>query len=377
MLVPFEMHARTSCPSTDTIEQMELKKLAVKNFRSYRDRVFEFSENTTLVIGPNTAGKTNLLEAIHLLGTGSTWRPGVDQDMIRWGADVGWVHGLIEPDEVKLSIRVTRGEVNGKKVATKRYFINNAGKRRSDFLAEFSVVLFSPEDMLLVTDSPGTRRRYLNQVLETADLHYREHKREYDKVLRSRNALLDRIAEGKASEKRLSYWDEMLVGAGAYLTQARGEYLGFLNSRQHEMNSSTYFEYLPKRVTIEKLQNYRKKELGYGATLIGPHRDDFMFYIDYGNGTKRDLSISGSRGQQRTAVFWLKLGELAFVTDKRQQRPVLLLDDLFSELDHDRRERLFGVIPHHQTILTTTDIHLIEKSFLDKVRLIDLNGTIQ
>lgn len=370
---------------------MQINRLVLQNYRSYQKREFEFNPNSTLIIGPNTSGKTNLLEAIYLLAHGQSWRPGLDQNLIHWGDEVGRVRGEIRARsaeltgrkatevgertglaETELEVVLTTGEVQGKRVSPKRYLVNGVGKRRQDFLDHFAVVIFSPEDLMLILNSPSTRRRYLDTVLEGVNRRYRLTKLEYDQALKARNALLDRIREGKAGSAELEYWDEVLIGAGQYLTGKREEFIAFVNRGQDPLGEKNQLAYLKSAISAQRLQSYRQQELAYGATLVGPHRDDFKFEARSERTETRNLAVYGSRGQQRTAVFWLKLGELAFVTQELGRQPVLLLDDLFSELDHQRRRQLGQIIPHHQTILTTTDIHLLEKNFLDQVTVISL-----
>jgi DNA replication and repair protein RecF len=356
---------------------VEIKKLRLENFRSYSEAEFEFSPETTLIVGPNASGKTNLLEAIYLLAHGETWRPGVSAEMIRREEEVGRVKGVIgeiprSAAATEMEVVLTRGEVQGNKSAVKRYLVNGVGKRRRDFLDRFAVVLFSPEDIRLVLSSPRTRRVYLDRVLEGVDGNYRRRKVEYENALRMRNALLNQIREGKAGASELAYWSELVASAGRHLSRKREEFIKFVNQRPGKVNGDHRLRYEASEISLERLRSSYRREVAAGATLIGPHRDDFKFQISDAESLIRDLAVSGSRGEQRTAVFWLKLGELAYVTDKIGQQPVLLLDDLFSELDHERRRRLLEIIPRHQTILTTTDIHLIGKEFLRRVRLIEL-----
>lgn len=362
---------------------MRINRLKLQNFRSYKQAEFRFSPNTTLIIGPNTSGKTNLLEAIYLLAHGQSWRPGLDRELIRWDEAVGRVGGEVEiggrreeegrdrEEEIRLEVVLTPGEVEGKKVAPKKYLVNGVGKRRQDFLDYFAVVLFSPEDMRLILDSPSTRRDYLDTVLESVDGSYRRRKLEYEKALRARNSLLDLVRDGKAKVAELEYWESLLVGNGEYLTKKRREFIDFVNQGAGSWGEENSLNYEPSEINLDRLTKYQKRDIAFGATLIGPHRDDFKFEIKREE-ENLDLSVFGSRSQQRLAIFWLKLRELDYVLESLKNRPVLLLDDLFSELDHFRRNQLLKIIPHHQTILTTTDISLINKDFLKDVEVIEL-----
>jgi DNA replication and repair protein RecF len=364
---------------------VRIRRLRLQNFRSYQQAEFRFSPNTTLIVGPNTSGKTNLLEAIYFLAHGQSWRPGLDRELIRWDEVVGRVRGEVEgggrrgeegrerKETIQLEIVLTRGEVGGKKVAPKKYLVNGAGKRKQDFLDHFAVVLFSPEDIRLILNSPSTRRDYLDAVLEGVDARYRRRKLEYEKALRARNSLLDLVRDGKARMAELEYWNSLLVSNGEYLTQKRKEFIGFVNQEVDSWREENRLNYEPSEVSLERLRKYQRREIAFGATLIGPHRDDFKFVMEE-EGEELNLSVYGSRSQQRLAIFWLKLRELNYVLESLKARPVLVLDDLFSELDRSYRNQLLKIIPHQQTILTTTDLGLLDKDFLSGVEVIELNS---
>jgi DNA replication and repair protein RecF len=366
---------------------VRINRLELQNFRSYQQAEFRFSPNTTLVVGPNTSGKTNLLEAIYLLAHGQSWRPGLDRELIRWNGMVGRVEGEVEiggrrgeegrdkEETIRLEIVLTSGEVEGKRVAPKKYLVNGAGKRRQDFLDHFAVVLFSPEDIRLILDSPSTRRDYLDAVLEGVDGHYRRRKLEYEKALRARNSLLDLVRDGKARMAELEYWNSLLVSNGEYLTQKRRGFIELVNQEADSWREENRLNYEPSEISLERLREYQRRDIAFGATLIGPHRDDFKFIMEK-DSEELDLSVYGSRSQQRLAIFWLKLRELDYVLKRLKNRPVLLLDDLFSELDHSHRDQLLKIIPHHQTILTTTDIGLLDEGFLKGVEVIELNSSL-
>lgn len=403
---------------------MILAKLVLQNFRSYGKKTFEFSPDVTLITGPNTSGKTNLLEAVYLLATGKSFRADRENEMISWRENVGRVIAEVgqpsarvssrsladsgpfgaglagrllspqsRPEETKLEAVLTTGEVIGQKAPLKKYLVNGVPRRQIDFVGNLRVVLFWPEDLELVTDSPSLRRRYLDSVLVQVDREYRRNIYSYERGLRQRNRLLDLIGEGKAHRHQLTFWDQLLIKAGAYITDKRQEYIDYVNKRSFLLGASQFALTYDRSVISEaRLLQYKDEEVAVGATLVGPHRDDFILEKSVkrkasgktedkpladcgGRGEPRkslDLSIYGSRGEQRLAVLWLKLAELDFIESKTEERPVLLLDDIFSELDEEHRELVTEVVDKQQTIMTATDESLVPKAKFKQMHVIRL-----
>jgi len=348
---------------------MILKKVRLTDFRNYQKKEFDFSKKVTLVVGPNTVGKTNLLEGIMLLATGKSFRAHLEQEMINYDQEIARVKGRMLSDQTTdLEIVLTRGEVGGERVAKKKYSVNGVSKRARDFVGKLRSVYFGPEDLELVTDSPSTRRRYFDMVLSQTDREYTRASLSYEKGLRQRNKLLERIRDEGAPRSQLIFWDQLLIRNGEYLTRAREEFIGFCNNQELKGKIPSFrLEYDKSIISPSRLADYAQEEVAAAATLVGPHRDDFSFILK-----KRDLSKFGSRGEQRLAILWLKLCELEFISQKEDERPVLLLDDIFSELDKTRRKLVLEVIPAQQTIITTTDIGLVEKDWQKEAKVIEL-----
>ncbi len=334
---------------------MILKTLKLQNFRSYKQANFEFSANTTLVLGNNGVGKTNLLEAIFLLATGRSFRADRDEQMVLYGQEFGRVSGQVE--EMNLAVVLT---------SPKRYFINNVGKRKMDFVGNLRVVLFRPEDIDLILGSPSIRRNYLDFVLEQADREYRRSSLSYKKGLRQRNKLLERIREGEAERKQLLFWDKLLIKNGDVITNKREEFLNFVGEKIKKRGMPLKLFYDKSTISETRLKQYEHNEVAAAKTLVGPHRDEFKFIYQRAGKLEKDLSLYGSRGEQRMAVLGVKLAELEFLDksiDGEADRPVLLLDDIFSELDHDHREVVLNLLEKQQTIITATDKHLLPKKY--------------
>ena len=370
---------------------MTIDNLQLQNFRNYSKKEFSFSFPTTIIIGPNASGKTNLFEAIFLLALGKSFRAEQDREMVAFGKEVGRIKGVIKQlnneagkeerrEKIELEVVLTQGQVMGTKTPIKKYSINGVGKRMIDFIGNLHIVLFWPQDLELVTDSPSIRRRYLDFVLYQVDREYRRTLISYEKGLQQRNRVLEAIRDFRAHRHQLIFWDQLLIKNGEYITRKREEYIDFINKSEirnpksertsdvqinsNFQNSNYQLEYDKSIISPTRLAQYSQEEEASGVTLVGPHRDDFKFQIVNSKYEERDLSHFGSRGEQRLAILWLKLGELAFIEQATGEKPVLLLDDILSELDHEHRRIIFKVISNQQTIITTTDLHLIEKDKL-------------
>lgn len=326
---------------------MILTTLTLQNFRSYSKKTFDFSPQTTLIVGPNTAGKTNILEAIAFLATGKSFRADQDREAVRWGSELSRMNAKCQMlnDECELELVLTSGEVQGAKAPLKKYLVNGVPRRQIDFMGNLRAVLFWPEHLELVTDSPSLRRKYLDSVLVQVDREYRRNLMSYERGLRQRNRLLDLINEGKAGRPQLLFWDQLLIKAGGCLTDSRAAFIDFVNK-----NDNFALEYDKSIISESRLEQYAKEEVAAKATLVGPHRDDFTFFVG-----GRDMSKFGSRGQQRLTVLWLKLAELSYIEKEAGDRPILLLDDIFSELDEEHRELVIDLTGKQQTILTSAD----------------------
>ncbi|MGB9911653.1 MAG: DNA replication/repair protein RecF [Microgenomates group bacterium] len=353
---------------------MVINSLLLQNFRSYIRKEFNFSSGTNLLVGPNASGKTNLLEAIYLLATGKSFRAEVEEEMINYQSQIANIKGQIfdEKESKELEVILTRGEIQGRRVAKKIYKVNGINRRMIDFVGNLRVVYFGPEDLEIIVNSPATRRNYLDAVLEQVDKEYRRANLSYQKGLRQRNKLLEQIREEGRPRSILYFWDKLLISNGEIITKKREELINFIN-QQPEYFGKIFLEYKPSIISPQRLEKYAEKEVMAGMTLIGPHRDDFIVEIQEGKDKVRNLHIFGSRGEQRLAVFCLKLAEMEFINKKTGQLPVLLLDDIFSELDDKHRIELLKVIPRQQTIITTTDLNLVDVELRKKIFLINFN----
>lgn len=374
---------------------MLLQKIILQNFRSYTQSLFDFSPHTTVIIGPNTAGKTNLMEAIWLLSSGKSFRVEKDMQMVRFEKDVARVKGMIvgssnakrfgmgyksipaaggtegaegtkAEDKEVLEVMLASGETTGGRFV-KRYTVNDIPKRRADFAGHLPAVLFSPEELDIVSAGPSLRRRFLDDVLEQVDVEYRRATSLYEKALRQRNALLDLAKEtGRRKEEEFAYWDSLLIQNGQYITHTRELFLETINDTQKEI-FDIRVTYDKSTISEERLLQYKDAEMGAGVTLVGPHRDDFSIYKD-----ARELKYFGSRGQQRLGVLQLKLVQQRYIEKALQVKPLLLLDDIFSELDSQHMELVLSMLRDQQAIVTTTHKEFVKADHLKSATVIAL-----
>lgn len=336
---------------------MFLKSLFLQNFRNYSKSEFHFSKETTFIVGPNTSGKTNFLEAIYLLSTGKSFKTQNDLEAIQFKKEIGRIKGGIDGTDLEMVLTQT----------LKKYLVNGVSKRRVDFAGRLLTVLFSPSDLDLVTDSPSLRRNFLDSVLEQIDREYRLAIVSYSKALRQRNALLQKAQEkGLRNQKQFEYWDGILIKNGEIITQKREEFIEFVNKAEKEVFDFSIV-YDKSVISEERLLQYEDAEIGAGVTLVGPHRDDFIMRM----GTD-ELKSFGSRGQQRLTVLQLKLIQLLFIKQITGEQPILLLDDIFSELDQGHINLVLEMIKSGQTIITTTHKEFIPKAILKRSAVIEL-----
>lgn len=347
---------------------MILTSISLQNFRNYHQAEFDFSPLATVIIGNNTAGKSNLLEAIYLLSSGKSFRAEKDMQMISFGSAFARVRGELEEDGKKDILEVIITAPSTIRAHVKKFLINGVPKRQIDFAGFFPTLLFIPADLNIIISSPSYRRDFLDSVLELVDKQYRQAKILYEKALKRRNALLDLVKEtGVRNDQQFVYWDEILITNGDYISKKRWELIDYFNNQQKELIHFRV-KYDHSQISKERLQQYYGAEVAAGVTLVGPHRDDFYVELEEG----ADVRYFGSRGQQRLVVLQLKLLQLSYIEQSLGKRPLLLLDDIFSELDDEHISLIMEIIDRQQTILTTTHKEFVN-DYLQKFSVIELS----
>ncbi|HET7472318.1 MAG TPA: DNA replication/repair protein RecF [Candidatus Limnocylindrales bacterium] len=344
-----------------------IDSLSVLDLRSYGSLEAGFGGGPQLVVGPNAAGKTTLIEAIVLLAWGRSHRTSNDGELVRWGSELTRVEGRAGAETIEVAL--VRTATGG---ARKRIRVNGVARRAAGLAGLLRTVVFAPEEMLLVVGSPGLRRAALDQLASQRSPAYARDLATYGRTLQQRNSLLRAIREEGAGREELRFWDASFLESGSAVVAERHRVLADLArplERAHAeiapdeagvtrltISYATNAPQLPgesARDALERrLHETAEKELWNGTTLIGPHRDDLVFELD-----RRDMSGFASRGQQRTAILAFKLAELDLLTEQDGRPPLLLLDDVFSELDPDRRAHLVRRIAElPQAFVTTTTL---------------------
>ncbi len=346
-----------------------LGRLSILDLRSYATLEAAFGAGPQLIVGPNAAGKTTLLEAIVLLAWGRSHRTSTDAELVRWSRDLARVEGEVGRETIEVAL-VRPNPAGG---ARKRIRVNGVARRATGLSGILRIVVFAPEEMLLVVGSPGLRRAAIDQLASQRSATYAHELATYTRTLQQRNSLLRAIREEQASRDELRFWDASFLDSGSAVVAERLRLLDDVAaplaaahaeiapdeaaaarlSIGYVTNAPALPGESPRDALARRLGETAEKEIWNGSTLIGPHRDDVVFGLD-----GRDLAGFASRGQQRTAILAFKLAELDLLTAQDGRPPLLLLDDVFSELDPDRRAHLvrrIAALPQSFVTTTTAD----------------------
>ena len=374
---------------------MRLERLELRSFRNYHHASLQFPRSLNLFVGENAQGKTNLLEAIYLLALGRSHRTSREADMIAWGAEEARVRAEVGRETGTLSIE-TLLRVDG---ARETKVGGESVRRLTDLMGHVNVVVFAPDDLQLVKGAPALRRRFLDIEIAQVSPSYRHHFARYQRVLRQRNNLLRTIQGGHADAGLLEPWDVQLVQDGSRIVVKRAQTVRRLSEwsrRMHEAISggrealhlvyrpffasesedpADWWEEIPsvEEAFREALASCRREEIARGGTLVGPQRDDVAFLAG-----DVDLRYFGSQGQQRTAVLSCKLAELEFMKEEAGEYPILLLDDVMSELDDGRRAHFLGTVTGRiNTFITTTNLRSFTGDILREASVFSIRaGTV-
>lgn len=349
-----------------------ITNIRLQKFRSYQDASFEFDPGVNVIVGPNASGKTNLLESILLVSRGKSYRV-KDNELIAY--EQPWAR--IDADIVS-EHRVVKLEVQPDKLQ-KTFLIEDKPYSRLTASKQIPTVLFEPNDLLMLTSSPELRRVFLDELIEQTEPEYGKVLSQYKRTLLQRNRLLK---DGGTSQiRQLFVWDIRLSELAARIVLARVAMIEKINQQLSDIYSSlakhpselllSYVTKLPidnyATMFLKKLEKDQPLDVIRGFTAAGPHREDIALSL---NG--QPLSTTASRGESRTTLLSLKIIELKIIEDKRGQKPILLLDDVFSELDGARRKALTEFMKSYQTFITTTDADVITKQFAKNCTLIAL-----
>lgn len=355
---------------------MIIKKLSIKNFRNYDSLNLIFNSKINIIYGQNGVGKTNLIESIYLLALTKSHRSFLDDNLIKKNKDFSNVKGDFIINNIPSKFEINLSE--NKKIIKKD---NNEIKKLSDYLSNINIIIFYPDDLQIIKGSPNERRNYLNIELSQIFNNYIEVLLKYNKILKMRNNYLKNNIKFDSN-----YFDiitDHLIDYALIITKLRKKFINKINEK-----CSYIYQDLTgiKNFNVKYLSNYDNKtskeeikkmyksienqELKYKVTLIGPQKDDLEFYID-----DKNIKNIGSQGQQRMAILAIKLSELEIIKEVKNQTPILLLDDVLSEIDIEKRNKLLSYIKNNsQVIITTTDLKNIDESILKKSKKIHINN---
>ena len=349
---------------------MILKSIELKNFRNYEDLDLKFDSGTNILFGDNAQGKTNILEAAYVSGTTKSHKGSRDKDMIRFGEDESHIRTIVEKQgkEYQLDIHLKKNRSKG--IAINKVPI----KKASELFGILNMVFFSPEDLNIIKNGPSERRRFLDAEICQLDKIYLSDLTRYNKILMQRNRLLKDMQHQPQLMETLPVWDMQLVEYGKRLIRRRRQFVEELSeivtgiqrniSGKREELVLRYEPNIDAEFLEDELNRVREKDRKYAQTSVGPHRDDISFFI---RGV--DIRKFGSQGQQRTSALSLKLSEIELVRQTIHDTPVLLLDDVLSELDSNRQNYLLNSIHDIQTMITCTGLdEFVRNRFqIDKV----------
>ena len=372
-----------------------LSRLVLTNFRNFIGLDLYLPPGVVVFYGSNAQGKTTLLEAVYLLAIARSFRAENEREVVNFGAatsgEQALVGGVLDKSGERVSVYVgyactptnlpsaeSVGTTSGLGYSVRKEIrVNRVRRTAADLVGTVGAVLFNAEDIDLVQGAPAGRRRYLDILISQGNPLYLKALQRYSQVIRQRNRLLRLLREGRAANDELEFWDEQLVKEGAWLSSQRAQAIGLLAElcAEHHSNLSSPGEKLdlqsqPSVSGTGELEEVearfrgalaaqRGRELATGSTAVGPHRDDFKLLVD-----GVDMGTFASRGQARTLALTLRLAEASYLSQVRQDEPIVLLDDVLSEMDEERRTRVLEKVRSYgQSLITTTDLEPVQRFF--------------
>ena len=336
---------------------MIIKSLELQNFRNYENLKLDFDSGTNIFYGDNAQGKTNILEAIYLIATTKSHKGSKDSDIIQFGHEEAHIRSYLYKEDVtrQVDMHLRKSKTKGIAIDSQRI------KKAADLLGLLNVVFFSPEDLSIIKNGPAERRRFIDMELCQLDSFYLYNLNNYNKIVNNRNKLLKDLFMNPGLKETLSIWDSQLLSYGSKIIERRSLFIEQLNqiifdihnrlSGGKEQIKIVYEKNVEIDNLEEKLRLNQDKDIYLKQTTVGPHRDDISFIVN-----DIDIRKFGSQGQQRTAALSLKLSEIELVKKSIKDTPVLLLDDVLSELDSNRQNYLLNSIGDIQTIITCTGL---------------------
>lgn len=357
---------------------MYVSKLSLKNYRNLEQINLELNNGVNIFYGNNAQGKTNLLESIYICSTGRSHRTHIDKELINFNEEEAHIQAYCVEENILDKI-----DIHLKKNLKKGIALNNIPIRKiGELFGKLNAVIFSPEDLKLIKSGPSERRKFIDMELCQINNVYYYNLQQYYKVLKQRNNLLKKIQKDSSLKETLFVWDNQIVEFGIKIIKSRMSFIYKINEISHNIHlnitnnkEKLKIEYKPSVIQedfLDKLKKNLEKDVFYGSTSYGPHKDDLNFYINDVN--VRDF---GSQGQQRTASLSTKLAEIELIRQEKNREPILLLDDVLSELDKTRQKFLINFIKDIQVIITCTGVEDFIKNFKENYSIYRVeNGKI-
>ena len=336
---------------------MYIKSIDLENYRNYEHIHIDLEKGVNIFYGENAVGKTNILESIYLCSTTKSHRGNKDKEIINFNSSESHIRLLFDKNEIDYQIDMHLRSDKPKGIAVNGIKL----KKAAELLGIMNIILFSPEDLSIIKNGPSERRKFVDTELCQLDKVYLYNLTNYNKIINQRNSLLKDIAIHPELKDTLDIWDSQLISLGSKIIDRRNRFIDELNKIILDIHKNItgnkeelVIKYVPN-VDIEnfeyKIKSTREKDIKYKLTSVGPHRDDFDFFINH-----NDAKKYGSQGQQRTVALSLKLSEIKLIKDVTGNTPILLLDDVLSELDSNRQNYLLNFIGDIQTIITCTGL---------------------
>ncbi|MCR5586357.1 MAG: DNA replication/repair protein RecF [Lachnospiraceae bacterium] len=336
---------------------MKIKSIELKNFRNYDYLNIKFDPQTTILFGDNAQGKTNILESAYISATSKSHKKSHDKEIIQFGQDESHIKTIVLKNNREYQI-----DIHLKKNKSKGIAINKVPiKKAADLFGLINIVFFSPEDLNIIKNGPAERRKFMDSELCQIDKLYLSDLSNYNKALNQRNNLLKQIGYKNELKNTLEVWDEQLIKYGKKIIARRQQFINDINIIVKDIHSGitsgkenievTYDPNIEDIFFLDELIKNKEKDIRFAQTSVGPHRDDIKITID-----GIDIRKYGSQGQQRTCALSMKLSEIKLVENTIGEKPVLLLDDVLSELDKNRQSQLIDNLIDTQTIITCTGV---------------------
>ena len=365
---------------------MVLDSIKLINFRNYSKANLEFSKNINILIGDNAQGKTNILEAIYVLAITKSHRSLIDNNLIKKNESFCKLKGKVNTKNISRNLEFFLSSTE------KKVSINNKQIRKlTDYISKFNIIIFTPDDLELIKGSPSVRRKFLNVEIGQIDNNYLNILNDYNKLLKTRNEYL-KMKRENVNEKYLEIITDKMIEKSLYIYQKRFEFINLINDKIKNIflditnDGDLYINYINnlnidkfdstkiKETLTKKYKSNLQKEKILGLTLFGPHKDDISFKLD-----NNDIKYYGSQGQQRSCILSLKLAEIDVFKQKTGEDPLVLLDDIFSELDDTKKNNIIKYINNDiQIVITTTDLNQInEELLMDSYIYKITNGNIE